>query len=66
MEIRYLLPEDDLFEISGIYERSWKFAYKNIVPQDFLDSIPEGRWADRIVEKGINSLVIYFPNVWKN
>ena len=58
MEIRYLLPKDVLFEISSIYERSWKFAYKNIVPQEFLDSIPEGRWANRIVEKGINSLVV--------
>ena len=58
MEIRYLLPKDALFEISSIYERSWKFAYKNIIPQEFLDSIPEGKWADRISEKGINSLVV--------
>ena len=58
MEIRYLSPEDDRFEISGIYEKSWRFAYQNIVPQSFLDSIPAGKWADRIVEKGISSLVV--------
>lgn len=58
MEIRYLSSEDDLFEISGIYEKSWKYAYKNIIPQDFLDSIPAGRWAERIGEEGINSLVV--------
>ncbi|MBD5551666.1 MAG: GNAT family N-acetyltransferase [Lachnospiraceae bacterium] len=58
MDIRYLSSEDDLFEISSIYEKSWKYAYKDIVPQDFLDSIPAGRWADRIGEKGINNLVV--------
>lgn len=58
MEIRYLSSEDDLLEISGIYEKSWKYAYKNIIPQDFLDSIPAGRWAERIGEEGINSLVV--------
>lgn len=57
MEIRYLTSRDDLSEISGIYEKSWKHAYKNIIPQSFLDSIPEGKWADRIGESGINSLV---------
>lgn len=57
MEIRYLTSGDDLSEISGIYEKSWKHAYKDIIPQSFLDSIPAGKWADRIVESGINSLV---------
>lgn len=57
MEIRYLTSKDDLFEISGIYEKSWKYAYKNIIPQSFLDSIPAGKWADRIGEDGVYSLV---------
>ena len=47
MKIRYVLP-DDLWEISDVYEKSWKYAYKNIIPQDYLDSIPEGNWADNI------------------
>lgn len=44
MEIRYITSSDDKMAISRIYEESWKYAYKNIVPQDYLDSIEEGRW----------------------
>ncbi|MCM1023804.1 MAG: GNAT family N-acetyltransferase [Prevotella sp.] len=45
MEVRYITPADDRLAISGIYEESWKFAYKEIIPQDYLDSIPKGHWA---------------------
>lgn len=33
MEIRYADKNDDLFEISNVYESSWKYAYKGIIPQ---------------------------------
>ena len=49
---------DDPLEISRIYERSWKYAYKGIIPQNYLDSIPEGRWANSINKPGMNSLVL--------
>lgn len=62
MEIRYITPEDNTFEISNIYERSWKYAYRNIVPQDFLDSIPAGKWADRVTAEGVQSLVVSESN----
>lgn len=42
MEIRQIRQEDDRMAISHIYEESWKFAYRNIVPQSYLDSIPVG------------------------
>ena len=58
MEIRYINQDDDLFEISNIYECSWKSAYKDIIPQSYLDSIPEGRWANRITKEGMNNLVL--------
>ena len=58
MEIRYINQADDLFEISNIYENSWKFAYRGIVPQNYLDSIPKGRWANRINREGMNNLVL--------
>ena len=45
MEIRYLQPGDSRTAISRVYEKSWKYAYQGIIPQDYLDSIPEGRWA---------------------
>lgn len=33
MEIRHINQSDDRFAISRIYEESWKFAYKDIIPQ---------------------------------
>lgn len=45
MEIRYLTADDDRMVLSKIYEESRKYAYQGIVPQHYLDSIPEGRWA---------------------
>ena len=44
LEIRYITPSDDRMAISRIYEESWRYAYKNIIPQEFLDSMEEGRW----------------------
>ncbi|WP_218015478.1 hypothetical protein [Dialister micraerophilus] len=45
MEIRYITNSDDRLAISKIYEESWKYAYKGIIPQEYLNSIPEGRWS---------------------
>jgi len=58
MEIRFITPEDDVLEISNIYEQSWKYAYKDIIPQSFLDSIPAGKWAGTISKGSMKSLVI--------
>lgn len=44
MVIRKINPSDSREEISNIYEQSWKFAYKGIIPQDYLDGIPSGQW----------------------
>ena len=56
--IRYVLPEDDLQEISNVYEQSWKYAYKDIIPQSYLDSIPSGRWADNINKNNRKNLIM--------
>ena len=58
MEIRLLKQSDDLFKLSAVYEQSWKCAYKGIVPQDYLDSIPAGRWASGIYKPEPNNLVM--------
>lgn len=58
MEIRHMLPSDDRLAISDIYEKSWKFAYKGIVPQSYLDGIPSGRWAGSIDGAGKYNAVI--------
>ena len=48
MEIRYVASVDDPLKIGKVYEESWKYAYRGIIPQDYLDSIPAGRWASGI------------------
>lgn len=57
MIIRYITPTDDRMAISRVYEESWKYAYKGIVPQDYLSSIPEGRWASGIDHSNWKTLV---------
>jgi len=57
MEVRYLLPTDDRRMISKVYEESWKAAYKGIIPQDYLDSIPEGRWVSALDRQDRQTLV---------
>ena len=58
MEIRFITPADDPLEISNIYEQSWKSAYKGIIPQNFLDSIPAGKWVKNLKSGSMQSLVI--------
>lgn len=52
LEIRYITESDDRLVISRIYEESWKYAYKGIVPQGYLDAIPEGQWAVNMEQEG--------------
>ncbi len=48
MEIRYMSPADDKLSISKIYVKSWKYAYRDILPQDYLNSISEGEWVTHL------------------
>lgn len=58
MEIRLMTKNDDRLEISRIYEESWKYAYKDIIPQSYLDSIPVGQWASGLDRDGRNTLLM--------
>lgn len=58
MEIRPLRETDDRLAVSRIYEESWKFAYRGIVPQAYLDGIPAGLWAANLDQGGRRSLVL--------
>lgn len=62
MEIRFIAPTDDRSEISRVYEESWKFAYKGIVPQSYLDSIPEGRWTIKMFFYGFLRRIVEQEN----
>lgn len=57
MEIRYMEPTDDREAISKIYEKSWKYAYDGIIPQEYLNSIPEGRWVSNLDHSGRKTLI---------
>lgn len=46
--IRKFNPNDNREKISNIYEKSWKYAYAGIIPQEYLDSIPSGQWCGAI------------------
>lgn len=58
MEIRQMRQDDDRFEISRIYEESWRYAYKDIIPQNYLESIPAGCWVTKLDKEGRNTLVL--------
>lgn len=58
MEIRYLSPADDRNAVSRIYEESWRYAYRGILPQDYLDAIPGGRWAKNLDIPGWHTMVL--------
>lgn len=58
MEIRYITKSDNRTAISKVYEESWKYAYKNIVPQDYLDRISQGQWATHIEQEDRKNMVV--------
>ena len=57
IEIRYITPFDARREISRIYEKSWKYAYNGIIPQEYLDSMPEGQWVSNLDRPDQKTLV---------
>lgn len=58
MEIRKLRPGDDLFAVSRVYEEGWRAAYRGLLPQDYLDSIPAGKWVPYLEQAGRESLLL--------
>lgn len=58
MKIRKVNQTDSRYEISNIYEQSWKYAYKGIIPQEYLDSIPSGQWYGAIDNPDRRTLVM--------
>lgn len=57
VEVRYIDAGDDRHAISRIYEESWKYAYRGIIPQEYLDTIPAGKWAAVFDRPGWQTLV---------
>lgn len=58
MEIRKANQTDSREKISTIYEQSWKYAYKGIIPQEYLDNIPSGQWCGVIDNPDRHTLIM--------
>lgn len=58
MDIRKLRDSDDLFAVSRVYEESWKEAYRGLLPQEYLDGIPAGKWVPYLKQAGRESLLL--------
>ena len=43
-------------------KKSWKYTYKGIIPQDYLESIPEGRWVTNLENPNWSTLVSLVDN----
>ena len=63
MLIRSLGPGDDRLALSRIYEEGWRRAYRGIVPQEYLDAIPTGRWAPFFDAPGIHLSLIHISGI---
>ena len=42
--------EKESVEISKIYAQSWKIAYKNDIPKQYLDNLKEDFWVETFNE----------------
>lgn len=58
MEIRKLRDNDDFLSVSHVYEESWKAAYRGLLPQAYLDSLPAGQWIHYLERPGRESLIL--------
>lgn len=56
MEIRRFKETDSIDDVSRVYAESWKYAYRGIIPQDYLDGISETRWSEYLRRE--------IPNLW--
>ncbi len=58
MEIRLVNASDDRLAISRVYVRSWQYAYRGIIPQDYLDGLSDGSWISAPDRPGCFSLIV--------
>ena len=57
MEIRYAGSEDDWADIGRIYQKSWQWAYRGLLPQPYLDALSPERWGDGAKHPNLHTLV---------
>lgn len=54
MEIRRLLPQDTIDDVSRVFALSWKDAYRGIVPDDYLKHLALNRWSAALEKERSN------------
>lgn len=59
LEIRPITDKDSMLDVSNIYEQSWKYAYRGIIPDTWLAGIPSGRWANGLKQPDRLALVLF-------
>lgn len=57
MDIRPIKLQD-VKAVCRVYVKSWQSAYKNILPQTYLDSLSETNWSENLFAEGRCSLVM--------
>lgn len=57
MEIRNITDNDDFAAIRKIYENSWKYAYKDIIPMEWMESRPKEKWGGNINRNGRTEII---------
>ncbi|MGI6578277.1 MAG: GNAT family N-acetyltransferase [Eubacteriales bacterium] len=57
MQVRWM-NDNEIEEISRIYALSWKHAYRDIVPQHYLDALSEDRWVPILKRSNFRALVM--------
>lgn len=62
MQIRLINENDDKNAISHVYEESWKSAYKDIIPQYYLENIKNGQWVKSLDNPEWHSLIMLDNN----
>ena len=58
LEIRPIIDKDSMLDVSNIYEQSWKYVYRGIIPDTWLAGIPTGQWANGLKQPGRLSLIL--------
>ena len=61
LEIRALTPEDDLRAVGEMYAQSWKYHYRGILPEDFLNRLTGDRW-NAVLQADPASTIAAFEN----
>ena len=48
ISVRPYCREDDADAVSRIYWESWRAAYAGLLPQSYLDALPQNRWTEHV------------------